>query len=175
MADAVHIYWGLATSSQSGSHTISFSCHYWSSIRGKTCKLPFIDPCIFYLCNESIWYCFTELEFSNRLLEARNAVFTLPVSGWTNFTNVTSFSLLETSQTSSVRSPKYLALDISSNNCEFKTLPMRRNISLTEPAERCLKYLISSSPSCWRTVRRLVNFLFGISSLAIRYIASKVL
>ena len=90
----------------------------------------------------------TELEFSNRLLEARNAVFPLPVSGWTNFTNVTSYSLLETSQTSSVRSPKHLALDISSNNCEFKTLPVRRNISLIEPAERCLKYLISSSPSC---------------------------
>lgn len=54
---------------------------------------------------------------------------------------VTSCSLLETSQTSSVRSPKYLALDISSTNCAFKTLPMKRNISLIEPAERCLKYL----------------------------------
>ena len=116
-----------------------------------------------------------ELEFSRRLLAARNAVFALPVSGWTNFTNVTSCSLLDTSQTSSVRSPKHLAFDISSTNCAFRTPPMRRNISLVEPAERCLKYLISSRPSCWRSARRLMNFLFGISSFAIQYMASNVL
>ena len=173
----VYIYYSLVFSSQSRANIISFPCHNWSSTWRKTWKLLFIDPSI--LCCATIAFVIAsasaELEFPNRLLAAGKAVFALPISGWTNLTNVTSCSLLDTSKNSSAKSPKHLAFNISCTNCAFKTLPMRRNISLTEPAERCLKYLISSRPTFWRSSRRLVNFFLEISSFAIRYIVSNAL
>ena len=102
-----------------------------------------------------------ELEFPNRLLAAGKAVFALPVSGWTNLTNVTSYSLLDTSKNSSAKSPKHLAFNISCTNCAFKTLPMRRNVSLTEPVGTVFEILDIFKTYFLKKFQKTRELLFG--------------
>ena len=80
---------------------------------------------------------FAEVDVSRRSLAARNLVLGLPVAGFTNFMNVTSCSLLETSLTSSLNKPNLVTSATVFTTVSRTTFPSSRNISLSEPADRC--------------------------------------
>ena len=104
-----------------------------------------------------------ELEFPNRLLAARKAVFALPVSGWTNLTNVTSSSLLVKARRERRRAErKWRASRLNSDLAVFKA---KRNFALhvmNESRRAYYKQYIDENSSdqgrLFRASKRLLNF-----------------
>ena len=89
--------------------------------------------------------------------------------------NDTSCSLWAMSITSSMKRPMKLAYCAVFTTSDFTISPIKINISLTDPPERCSKNFIFENPIFSTTSERLINFMSAISSFTIQEKAKNAL